>query len=214
MEALLDNDILLKTACYGLLNELLFQDSSPAELLGVLGAARFVVTKKIRKRTLRKDKEAVIKTLETFLVRVSTVEPTADEQIMAADFELAAQRLGVALDAGESQLCAVFVARALHDFYTGDKRAIHAMEVLLEADLRLRSLIGKVRCLEQLVRRSVSKDNVSSFRAAVCSEPEIDTALTICFSCACANATLEGVIYGLDSYINDLRRHAQQVLAS
>lgn len=214
MEVLVDNDILLKAACYGLLDELLSRGRSSAKQLGILGAARFVVTKKIRKRALGKDKDVVIKLFAAFTDRVTIVEPTADEQVMAADFEFAAQRAGLALDAGESQLCAVFVARALRQLYTGDKRAIHAMEGLLGADARLGSMIGKVVCLEQLVLRAISEDNVSSFRATVCSEPEIDTALTICFSCTSANAPLEGIIYGLNSYIKDLRTRASQVLAN
>ena len=137
MEALVDNDILMKGACYGLLDELLSQTVSSIALLGILGATQFVVAKKIRKRVLRRDREAAVKSLEAFIQRITIVEPTTDEQRMAADFELAAQRAGVALDTGESQLCAVLVIRAVRQLYTGDKRAIQAMQELLEADTRL-----------------------------------------------------------------------------
>jgi hypothetical protein len=214
MEALVDNNILMKGACYGLLDELLSQTVSSTDLLGILGATRFVVAKKIRKRVIRRDKEAAIRSLDAFIQRVTIVEPTTDEQLMAADFEVAAQRAGVALDTGESQLCAVLVVRVVRQLYTGDKRAIQAMQELLETDVRLRSLCGKVKCLEQLVLQSITGNNVSLFRAAVCSEPETDVALTVCFSCASAEASLEGIRYALSSYINDLRKRAQQILTS
>ncbi|HEV2859464.1 MAG TPA: hypothetical protein VGX48_00500 [Pyrinomonadaceae bacterium] len=212
MEALVDNDILMKGACYNLLDELLLQTVSSTKLLGILGATRFVVAKKIRKRALRGDKGAAVKSLEAFIQRVTTVEPTSEEQRMAADFELAAQRAGVALDTGESQLCAVLIIRAVRQLYTGDKRAIQAMQELLEADTRLRSLCNRVKCLEQLVLQSITEDNVSLFRAAICSEPETDMALTICFSCASKGASLEEVNYALTSYINDLRKSSPQIL--
>lgn len=214
MEALVDNDILMKGSCYDLLDELLSQTVSSTDLLGILGATRFVVAKKIRKRVLRRDKEAVFKRLEAFIQRITIVEPTTDEQRMAADFELAAQQASVALDTGESQLCAVLVVRAVRQLYTGDKRAIHAMQVLLEADKRLLSLCNRVKCFEQLVLQSITEDNVSLFRAAICSEPETDVALTICFGCTSKGTSLEEISHALNSYINNLRKSSRRILAS
>lgn len=214
MEALVDNDILLKGVCYDLLDELFSLKLTPAGMLGILGAARFVVTKKIRRRALKRGEESAIKSLEDFIQRVAIVEPTNDEQLLAADFELAAQRAGVALDIGESQLCAVLVLRAVRQLCTGDKRAIHAMQELLEVDTRLQPLCGKVKCLEQLVLQSITEDNISRFRAAICAEPKIDLALTICFSCSSRDVSLEEIGCALDSYINDLRRRARQILAT
>jgi hypothetical protein len=214
MEALVDNDILLKGVCYGLLDDLFSLNVTSIGMLGILGAARFVVTKKIRRRALTHDEESAIKSLEDFIQRVTVVEPTSDEQCLAAEFELAAQRAGVALDIGESQLCAVLIVRAVRQLYTGDKRAIHAMQELLEVDTRLRPLCGKVNCLEQLVLQSITEGNVARFRASVCAEPKIDLALTICFSCSSRDVPLEDICYALNSYINDLRKDARQILAS
>jgi hypothetical protein len=214
MEALVDNDILMKGACYGLLHELLTQTVSSTDLLGILGATRFVVAKKIRKRGLRRDKETAVKCLEAFIQSITAVEPTTDEQRMAADFELAAQRAGVALDTGESQLCAVLIFRAVRQLYTGDKRAIQAMQELLEVDTRLLAICNRVKCLEQLVLQSITEANVSLLRAAICSEPETDVALTICFSCTSKGTSLEEISHALNSYINDLRKSSPQILAS
>jgi hypothetical protein len=63
LEALVDNDILMKGACYGLLDELLTQTVSSTDLLGILGATRFVVAKKIRKRGLRRDRKRLSRAL-------------------------------------------------------------------------------------------------------------------------------------------------------
>jgi hypothetical protein len=214
MEALVDNDILLKTACYGLFDELLSKNFSSADQIGILGAARFVVTKLLRKRALRGDREEAVKRLNEFIECIVIVEPTTEEQIMAADFELAAQRAGVALDTGESQLCAILITRALQQLFTGDKRAIQAIKELLDSDTRLHFLCGKVQCLEQMILRAVSENNVQLFRAAVCAEPEVDKTLAICFSCNRADASLETIREGLNSYINDLRTRAPEILAS
>jgi hypothetical protein len=132
---------------------------------------------------------------------------------MAADFELAAQRAAVALDSGESQLCAVLITRALPLLFTGDKRAICALEHLFDRDARLNALAGKVKCLEQLVLQPMSADNYCQFRIAICGHPGTDKTMSICFSCRVEEATLEGTTAGLKSYINDLRSQANRILA-
>lgn len=210
MQTLIDNDILMKGACYCLLADFL---SSELGEFGVLGAARFVVAKAIRNSGLQGDPESAIGRLNDFLNGSVIVEPTDEEQNLAADFELQAQQAGVALDAGESQLCAVFVVRALQWLLTGDKRAIEALEELLDDDARLQALKGRVLCLEQLILRHTSNENFSSVRDAICSEPDLDKALSISFSCK-TSTTIEGALEGLNSYINDLHRNAPRILAN
>lgn len=209
MNVLVDNDILLKAACYGLFDELF---SKNGKLFGILGAARYVVAKKIVKHPLKGDSELAVGRLDAFVDHSAVVEPTADEQILAADFELAAQLNGVALDAGESQLCAVLITRSLEQLWTGDKRAIQALEDLLQSDERLSFLCGKVQCLEQLVLASLTEKNFTSIRVAICGEPKVDKTLSICFSCRSESASLEVIKECLDSYINDLRSHAPEIL--
>ncbi len=214
MVALVDNDILMKGACYGLLDEFFAQGSSQIAELGILGAAKFVVTKAIQNSRLQGDHEEAIKRLNTFVAGADIVEPTDEEQNLAADFEFEAQQVGVALDTGESQLCAVLIIRALRLLHTGDKRAIQAMENLRTSNAKLQSLCGRVQCLEQLVLKSISEKNFTMLRTAVCSEPDTDKALSISFSCKSADTTLEIVTEGLNSYVNDLRRYAPQILVS
>jgi hypothetical protein len=214
MKAAIDNDILFKGACYGLLNELIGTACPGTDNFGTLGSARFVVAKKIEKNKLLRNRGAALAALTQFLDRSEALEPTKSEQDMSADLELAAQRLSINLDTGESQLCAMVVIRALPLLLTGDKRAIAAMEKLIDADNRLTALCGKVRCLEQLFYDALMKGDHAALRAAICSEPEADKALAICFSCTSQSAMLASIVEGLQSYIRALRMEATRVLST
>jgi hypothetical protein len=214
MKAAIDNDILFKGACYGLLNELIATACSDTEAFGTLGSAKFVVSKKIEKNKLLRNRVSALAALLQFLSRSEALEPTQNEQNMAAEFELAAQRLGVNLDSGESQLCAMLVFRVLPLLLTGDKRAIAAMEKLIDADNRLIALCGKVRCLEQLVYDALMKGDHAALRTAICGEPEADKALAICFSCTSQSVVLASIVEGLQSYIKALQTEATRVLST
>src|SRR5438105_3609188 len=111
MNAVVDNDILFKGVCYGLLQELI-SSGCAGGAPGVLGAARFVVAKKIEKRRgIRGNVADAVGRLQAFLSQAKVLEPTDAELEMAADFELAAQRLGSSFDTGESVLSAVTIIR-------------------------------------------------------------------------------------------------------
>ncbi|MGD9562528.1 MAG: hypothetical protein AB7F88_09955 [Pyrinomonadaceae bacterium] len=208
MVGLVDNDVLLKLASYDLFAELLV----PSEDLGVLGAAEYVLRKAIQKRVQNERTQKVLATLNEFINEAEIVEPTEEEQIMAANLELAAQLAGAPLDVGESQLCAILIVRKLSWLFTGDKRAIEALEVLLDTNEELQTLCGKVVCLEQMVLRSMSEDNYSSIRAAICVEPEADKVLKICFSCRGMDVVVETIKECLNSYVDDLHKKAPRVL--
>jgi hypothetical protein len=213
MKAAIDNDILYKGACYGLLDELIATSCSKTEAPGVLGSARFVVPMKIEKGKLRRDSATALANFFEFLRRTEALEPTENEQNLAADLEFAAQKSGISLDSGESQLCSILVQRMLLLLLTGDKRAIAAIEKLLDDEPRLIPICGKVRCLEQLVSDALVIRGHATVRSAVCSEPDIDKALAICFSCTNESVLAESLLEGLQSYIRSLRTDASRVLS-
>jgi hypothetical protein len=105
MKALVDNDILLKGACYRLLATLVAMKCG-TDQVGYLGAARFVLSKKIRRATLRGDAVEAEAELLGFLAEHEAIETTAEEQALAALLEATAQSVPVNLDTGESQLLA------------------------------------------------------------------------------------------------------------
>ena len=212
MNALLNNDILLKGACYGLLSDLV--DSIPGKQgIGFLGAAKFVLTKRLKNMRLRGDPIAVEARLLSFLAG-NVIEPTTEEMRLASELETIAQRLAVNLNAGESQLVAVLVLRGINWLLTGDKRAVIAVERMLDIQSQLMAAAGKVLCLEQLVRRLLVDDDPTPVRNVICAEPNVDRSLNICFSCTCQNMLPSSVIEGLNSYVADLRSQAPRVLAT
>lgn len=214
MRAVADNDILLKGASYGLLPT--FMATVPGEgPVGILGSSRFVVPKQITRTRLRGDPEAVKARFAAFLSANEIIEPSAEEQELAALLEAAAQDLALNLDAGESQLAAVLISRSLPWLLTGDKRAIVSIEALLEREPQLMTAAGKLRCLEQVVLAVLATADPNEVRCAVCAEPDVDKTLSICFSCSGNGAwTIESASEGLNSYIADLRTKAARVLAT
>jgi hypothetical protein len=211
MNSLIDNDVLLKGACYGLLADLLPSERAP---IGVLGSAHFVLAKKITRLKLTCGAANALSRLREFISRSVTIEPTPDEIGFAADLESVALRSQLSLDTGESLLCAVLVTRLVPCLLTGDKRAIRAIEVLLEAVPQLGLIGGRVRCLEQLVLDCLTRGVGATLRNAICSEPGIDRTLSICFSCTSSTWTETNSFEGIASYIEALRCEAPRVLSA
>lgn len=208
----LDNDIVLKGVCYGLT---LWPDPVEGKRPGILGAARYVVGKRLDRAPLKGDKGAARGVLEALLEVAEELEPGEDELTLAAELERAAQEKDLDLDPGESQLVAITVTRAIPLLETGDKRAIAALQSLLGGDVRLQSLEGRVRCLEQTlkIRLGPGCESLEEVVQAVCREPGVDKTMSICFSCASGGAAgCETVLAGLDSYISALRNDAPNVL--
>jgi hypothetical protein len=196
-----DNDVLIKAACYGLTTEL---DASRS--LGVLGAAKYVVAGRIERMALCGDRDAARNAALDLIGRSSVLEPSRDELVLATAIETAAQRRGIELDAGESQLAAMIVYRGIAVLETGDKRAIKGFELLLDELSDLDALRGRLRCLEQIVARCLGAVGSDALARAICAEPRVDTTLSICFRCFSSpphDAVLDRD--GLDSYIATLR---------
>lgn len=212
MRSVTDNDVLLKGACYGFLRALVAKVPGEGPS-GVLGSSQFIVPKKISKMRLNGSPARALNELASFLKESHIIEPSTDEQVMAARFEATAQRLALNLDAGESQLLAVVVSRNVSWLITGDKRAIISIEPVVKNESHLRFVAGKIRCLEQLVRDLLLADAVEFIRASICAEPTVDKALSICLGCTGEGAILEEILTGLASYIEDLRQKAPVVLS-
>jgi hypothetical protein len=203
-----DNDVLIKAACYGLTTEL---DASRS--LGVLGAARYVVAKRIDRLALSGDRGSARSAALELIARNTVLEPTDDELALATTIETTAQRRGLELDAGESQLAAMMIRRGIAVLETGDKRAIRGFEALLDELSELAVLRGRLRCVEQIVARCLDNAGAEALARAICAEPHVDKALSICFRCF--SPPPHGAVLdrdGLESYIAALRETAQRVL--
>ena len=214
MKSLIDNDVLVKGSCYDLLQELATAVPGDLQRAGILGASQFVVPKLIAKKQLRNKPAKAQAVFDSFVQENDVVEPTIDEQLLAARLESTAQALAVNMDVGESQLTAILISRAVPFLLTGDKRAITAMERLLDNDKTLAVMAGRIKCLEQLVSRLLEYDDTAKIRGAICAEPAIDKALSICFSCSRPETDRATICEGLNSYISAIRVEAKRVLST
>jgi len=210
----MDNDVLHKTTAYGLFNSILKTPPIQHEVYGILGTAKYVVGKKLKKRPPLRGLESVLVDFDLALQHLVELEPTHEEVASAATLEYLAQNLNLDLDPGESILCAVLLARKLNHIVTGDKRAIKAIEVL-STDVKNSFVFeSKLICLEQLFAWLVNEHNDHAVRTAVCSEKAVDMALTSCFSCYSPEVPDESCVDGLKSYIASLQKDAPTVLVN
>ena len=208
---LIDNDVLIKCACYSILDEIR-GPSDQAHDVAVLGAARFVVGKYLERRGTIQDRAAAQRRFRDYLSTVIVLEPTTSEVKLASAIEEAALLLDLDLDSRESQLCAIALFRGSSLLLTGDKRAIASAETLKDSVGELTLLAGRLVCLEQAVMGVVERIGIDTIRVLICAEAAVDKSLSICFEC---HALAEGrplELTGLLSYIRDVRRQAPTLL--
>ncbi len=210
-----DNDVIIKAACYGL-TATFWPEAASTCHLGVLGAARYVVAKRLERSPLSDRNERARGEAENLLATAITLEPTSGEIGLATRMEVTAQRMGLSLDAGESQLIAMMVHRGIPVLETGDKRAITSVERLLDQVAGLVTIAGRVRCLEQIVLRCLAEAGTSAaITQAICAEPGVDKALSICFRCYSPAPEGHAVdLAAIHSYLGKLRASAPRVLMS
>ena len=205
---LVDNDVMVKVSAWGLDEAFLAAMTSRAGPPGMLGAARFVVRKLLARRGLA-DPDAAAAVFERLRVAMVLLEPEPAELAVAAALEEAALRAGVELDAGESQLTAMLVARNARLLLTGDKRAMAALATLQPAGIG-----SRVASLEQLVRLFAQRLGLDVLRAAVCGEREADTSMAVCFGCHRGDYPSSEIEVGLSSYHRDVARSAAAILVA
>lgn len=206
--AVLDNDIVIKAAMYSLLSEVADTLAPSISQCGVLGALRFVAAEALRRR----NREDLIESTLALIDAAEALEPSTAERNAAAEIELAAQRGGVQLDAGESLLFAIAEARKIRPLATGDKRAIVALESVLSEQSKAWWHLGVV-CFEQVVSRLIEVHGAPTVRKQICASPKVDVALTLCFACKSGTTTPSEWQEGLTSYIEHLRKQAPTLLA-
>jgi hypothetical protein len=209
---LLDNDVVLKTACYGTSDHLRRLLSKEGRSLAGLGLAKFVLRRNIRKSNRINDREKAFVAMEALLAWLDAIEPDAKEVALAASFEAHAQAAGLALDPGESQLLAVLVRRAATALLTGDKRAVVSVD-RLASDLGIQPAVGgRLACFEQVMVGICEQGGFAEIGALVCAEELVDKTMSICFGCSSGGASADEARTGLLSYVEDLRRRSGAVL--
>jgi hypothetical protein len=211
--AVIDNDIILKGASYGFLDNLLAALPGGPFAYGALGTARFVLPKALKRRPPQRA-EAAMAELMAALNSLETLEPSEQEMGLAAELEYEAQRQAKPMHPGECQLVAILVLRALHHALTGDRNAIAALGTMqLPSLLHYAALEAKFICFEQAIRHLINAQGAASVKASVCAEKNVDIAMRVCFSCASPEVGEASWIAGLESHIADLRAASGNLLA-
>jgi hypothetical protein len=214
MKALVDNDVILKGARYGLLDELIGNIPPMDGVVGILGSAKYVLTDLLQRRSEPVESAGALARVLAFIDDNEVLEPTIEEQALAAEFESCAQMANLPFDTGESLLCSILVIRVCPLLITGDKRAIISMEQISDSNSRMRELAGKVKCIEQIVLDRLTLDSIDAIRSAICRQPTVDKVLFICCGCSSATSDLDAAVAGLSSYIRSLRSMAKQILCA
>jgi hypothetical protein len=211
-ELLLDVDVVIKLAAYDLLTDIAHPGCGAGceRRPGVTAATKYVALSQLKRRASNAD--AAIARLDQYLASTAVLEPTEPELQLAAKLESEANCAGLALDTGESQLCAMAILRAVPAILTGDKRAIAAAESLAAKVPQLWALARRVACLEQAVTLAVARLGALAVRDRVLAEKEMDKAISICFQFA--NPSVPGTFEptGLTSYINSVRSSAPTLM--
>lgn len=210
LDLLVDNDVLIKLACYSLLAELPKSTEDFASV-GVLGSAPFVAPRRLAKDGLINDRESALRSLREFLSSATVLEPTEDELTLASEIEDTAVVMGLELDSGESQLCAIAIYRQAVFILTGDKRAIAGAERIREEIPALDPLSGRIVCLEQAIMGMVSRLGIEMVRSKICAEAKVDKSLAICLRCI-FGVSVPVSVEGLSSYISSMRQEASSLL--
>jgi hypothetical protein len=206
---LLDNDVVLKIASYRLGSDLISATTDDEVPPSILAVAKHVIRSLVDRSKKLLNKVATAAELEAIFDKVQQLEPTQEEIVLAADFEEAASELALELDGGESLLFAILLKRKARLIVTGDKRAIRALEQISTTGGH-----GCVACFEQLIATIAASAGHSGLRINICTEPNADKAMTICFSCGDASVKSSSIDEGLRSYIGSMRQMAPNVLAS
>ena len=78
-KALLDTDILYKAIMYGLESQLLNLKTRSVNSFHILGAAKFMISKKLSKRPPTRGLDCSLQDFEMLLTQLNELEPTDEE---------------------------------------------------------------------------------------------------------------------------------------
>lgn len=204
--------MVIKLAAYDLLADISHSgcDAGCSRSIGVTATTRYVAVDQLRRRA--SNSSAAIARLDQYLASAAVLEPNEAELRLAAKFENAGSRSGVALDTGESQLAAIAITRTVPGVVTGDKRAIAAAESLLAGVPELGDLARRVACMEQVMTLVVKRLGARAVRTRVLAEARVDKAISICFQVTMPSVPNTFEPTGLTSYINSVRVSAPTLL--
>jgi hypothetical protein len=201
----LDNDITYKLVAFQLFDEAIATLQIDKNSLQVLPTAKFFFQRKQKKKGASPDEflAVVIELVSSCVSVIADVNDTVTE-------ELNQLRQVEGIDEGEAAL--IVATRSQTDFLllSGDKRCMRGLARIPEQIYK--RLSGRVICLEQIILKLIEVKGFVFVRDRILPMVSCDKSLQICFGVS-SPATEENVIEGLNSYINDIRQQAPNLLS-
>jgi len=196
LKLFVDNDVILKLAQYGILEQLTMLFTGTTDLVA-LDSARYKLLPKRNRLELCKT-EDVAGRVEAFLDAAITV---SSEPV---DVEILEELNGSpGIDAGEALLFAAAASAKNTRVLTGDKRALAGLGGLQHSNCA-QALAGKIIMLEALIQ-GFSQADPGLTQTVVRSNPTVDKALTNVFGVS-SPASSDSVMDGLESYKGHLKK--------
>jgi hypothetical protein len=196
---LIDNDIVIKLAQLDAYVDGLGAIGVTPKQVGSLGAMlRFMGLR--RRELTRTDAEA--DRLSKALASIAEIEPTPEEQRLAASFMKAIIEAQLDMDEGEVALMAVAVNRVGVEVATGDKRALRDLPQLAVRVTAIAALRGRLICLEQIFKRLCQARGLPRIRAAVLLARHADVTLTVAYD-ALSGDGAAAFVNGMDVVVKD-----------
>jgi len=202
-----DNDIIHKLAACDLLDDVLAALSLARTDVYVLPTAKYrfrIAQRNVAQAEQRYGAE-VLARIRDFLASVREINfPGLPEEL-----QLLAAVDGI--DAGEAVLFAATSQFSQYLLATGDKSSLRALASTPTCRSIAQRICGHVICLEQIVKQMIQHCGFSYVKEKVIPARACDTALRVAFGSG-SDATEASVLATLDSYINELRSLAIDLL--
>nr|WP_179952552.1 hypothetical protein [Ningiella ruwaisensis] len=187
-----DNDVILKLARYDLLSSLVNIVKQANYEFKYLDALPYVAGLDTPKQAAKMGLNSVsLYSIRRFIEQSSPVN-LSDEGV----FNFIQQQGNAHLDAGELILTISASENSNSGLFTGDKRALRAIDTLVKNKILNFSSV-EVLVLEEAVRMLMHCSDRKTVVSKIRSTPGVDTALDVCF---CNESCVDEAI---DSYIND-----------
>lgn len=171
---LIDNDVVIKLAqldAYG--DAITALGIAPSDV-GSLPPMLDYMSRKLAKVTKSQDEAD---RLTQVLLSIAEVTITADESVLATQMMTAILQAHLDMDEGEVMLMAVAMKRPATTLATGDKKALRGLPKLSEAVPALKTLMGRIICFEQIIRKLCEKHGLPRVRSAVLKARHADQTL-------------------------------------
>jgi hypothetical protein len=197
----LDNDIVIKLSAFDLFDEAIAVLNLDWTQLQVISTAQYTF----------RGKSYIAQYSEPVCQKAIAITQKCQKVMVENSLEAELLNGFAGIDIGEAAL--IVATRSQTDFLllSGDKNCITQLAAIPEQIYK--RLCGRVICLEQLILKLIEVKGFVFVCDRVLPMVSCDKSLQICFGYS-SSASEENVIVGLNSYINDIRQQAPNLLAN